>query len=90
MIDATTAWDDEDDPRGNIQHIAEHGITVEEVEEALGDPEGLRDYSGSTGRPTWFGRTRAGRPLMIVYEILDFDAWVIYVVTAYEPTSMED
>jgi DNA-binding XRE family transcriptional regulator len=28
-------WDLEDDPRGNIQHIAEHDVTPEEVEEVL-------------------------------------------------------
>jgi hypothetical protein len=26
-------WDLEDDPRGNIQHLAEHDVTPEEVEE---------------------------------------------------------
>ena len=26
MIDAIVAWDMEDDPDGNVQHIAEHGI----------------------------------------------------------------
>ena len=28
-------WDLEDDPRGNTKHIAEHGVTPEEVEEVL-------------------------------------------------------
>jgi hypothetical protein len=28
-------WDLDDDPDGNVQHVAEHGLTVEEVEEAL-------------------------------------------------------
>ena len=35
MIDAIVAWDAEDDPDGNVQHIIEHGITMEEVEEVL-------------------------------------------------------
>lgn len=26
-------WDLEDEPDGNIQHIAEHGISIEEFEE---------------------------------------------------------
>jgi hypothetical protein len=30
-------WDLEDDPQGNIQHIAEHDVTPEEVEEVLND-----------------------------------------------------
>jgi hypothetical protein len=31
-------WDLEGDLRGNAQHIAEHGVTIEEVEEVLLDP----------------------------------------------------
>ena len=30
-------WDDEDDPDGNVQHIARHGITPWEVRQALRD-----------------------------------------------------
>jgi DNA-binding XRE family transcriptional regulator len=37
MIDAIIAWDMEDDPRGSVQHIADNGITMEEVEEVLLD-----------------------------------------------------
>ena len=29
-------WDDPDDPDGNVQHIAEHGLEIEDVEEVLG------------------------------------------------------
>lgn len=28
-------WDLDGDPDGNVQHIAEHGITVDEVEDVL-------------------------------------------------------
>ena len=31
--------DDEDDPDGNVQHIADHGLTVDDVEAALYDPD---------------------------------------------------
>jgi len=44
------AWDDEDDPRGNVQHIATNGLTTEEVEQVLHDP---------ANRPT--GRFRGDR-----------------------------
>jgi hypothetical protein len=37
VIDAIVAWDMEDDPKGNVRHIAEHGTTMEEVEEVLLD-----------------------------------------------------
>ena len=28
-------WDLDEDPDGNVQHIAEHGVTVGEVEDVL-------------------------------------------------------
>ena len=42
-------WDDEDNPEGNVQHVAEHGLTVEDVEHVLENPteEGV---SSATGR----------------------------------------
>ena len=52
-------WDDPDDPEGNVQHIAEHGLTPEEVESAFDNIE-TETTSRSTGRPAIFGRTRAG------------------------------
>ena len=47
----TIIWDMEDDPDGNVQHIADHDLTVDEVEEVLADPEG-RDQPviGATNR----------------------------------------
>jgi len=33
-------WDDPDDPDGNVQHVAEHGLTIEDVEEVLTNPAG--------------------------------------------------
>ena len=32
MIDAIIAWDMEDDPKGNVQHIAANGITTSVAE----------------------------------------------------------
>jgi hypothetical protein len=43
-------WDLDDDPEGNVQHIAEHGITVVDVEEVLSDPDASIDVSKSSGR----------------------------------------
>jgi uncharacterized DUF497 family protein len=90
VIEAIIAWDDDDDPRGNVQHIANNGVTVEEVEQALADPNGSKAVSRSTGRPLWFGETSTGRLLVVVYETIEQNPWVIYVVTAYEPTTSED
>jgi hypothetical protein len=52
-------WDDPDDPDGNVQHIAEHGLTIEDVEEVLSNPisEGM---SASTRRPCAWGYTLEG------------------------------
>ena len=39
MFEPIVIWDLEDDPEGNVaHHIAEHGITQDEVEDAVGDP----------------------------------------------------
>jgi len=74
-------WDLDDDPEGNVQHIAEHGITKEEVEEVFERPVGI-ESSRSSGLPIQFGETRMGRLIAVVYEEIDPDT--IYPVTAYE------
>jgi hypothetical protein len=74
-------WALDDDPDGNVQHCARHGVTKEEVEEALQNAADA-DISRSSGLPVVFGDTRAGRHLMVVYEAID--AETVYPVTAYE------
>jgi uncharacterized DUF497 family protein len=74
-------WDLDDDPNGNVQHCADHGVTREEVEEVLENAMDA-DISRASGRPVVFGDTRAGRHLMVVYE--SADASTVYPVTAYE------
>ncbi len=74
-------WDLDDDPEGNVQHCAEHGITKEEVEEILDNPTDT-DVSNTSGRPVAFGDTSTGKHLMVVYEEIDTDT--AYPVTAYE------
>ena len=58
-------WDD-----GNVAHIAEHGITPDEVEEAFADPRrlGVDAYTTPTER-RWglVGSTEEGRLLFVVY-----------------------
>ena len=34
---------DDDEPDGNVQHIAEHDLTVEDVEYVLENPDGRID-----------------------------------------------
>lgn len=74
-------WDLDDDPDGNVQHCAQHGVTKEEVEEVLQNPTDS-DISQSSGRPVVFGDTSTGRHLMVVFELLDADT--VYPVTAYD------
>ena len=74
-------WDLDDDPDGNVQHCADHGVTKEEVEEVFQNVTDL-DVSRSSGRPVVFGDTVAGRHLMVVYEEIDEET--VYPVTAYE------
>ena len=74
-------WDLDEDPNGNVQHCAEHGVTKDEVEEVL-KLAADADVSRSSGRPTVFGDTCAGRHLMVVFESVE--PGVVYPVTAYE------
>jgi hypothetical protein len=81
------AWDDEDDPHGNVQHIAANGLTIEEVEHVLHDHADRPTVSRSTGRPAVFGTTAAGKDIFVVYEILETEpVIVIRPITAYEPS----
>ena len=77
-------WDLEDEPEGNVRHIAEHGITQEEVEEVLNDPGTSFGVSQSSGLPMAFGWTLAGRHLTIVFERVEADPPTVRPVTAYE------
>ena len=74
-------WDLDDDPDGNVQHCAQHGVTMEEVEEVFQNVSDT-DVSHSSGRPVVFGETHAGKHLMVVYEDIDCDT--VYPVTAYD------
>lgn len=74
-------WDRDDDPGGNVQHIARHNLTKEDVEDVFQNPIGT-GISRSSGRPVVFGDTRTGRHIMVVYKIID--PATARPVTAYE------
>jgi hypothetical protein len=38
MYDAHVVWDLPDDPDGNVEHIAQHGFSQDDVEHVLFDP----------------------------------------------------
>lgn len=50
-------WDLPDDPKGNVQHIAEHGVAQEEVEEVLQDRRSRHTVSRTSGNRLSFGYT---------------------------------
>jgi uncharacterized DUF497 family protein len=84
VIDATIIWDLEDEPDGNVQHIAEHGVTVDEVEEVLHDPRSRVGRSRRSGRPQTFGWTSTGKFIAVIWEEVSDDPRMIYPITAYE------
>ena len=84
MIDAIIAWDMEDDPNGNAQHIAEHGISRDEVEEVLLNENNPVGESRSSGRPVTFGQTSTGRRIAVVWELALEDPLAIRPITAFE------
>lgn len=78
VVDAI--WDLPDDPDGNVQHIAEHGLTPLDVEHVLNNPE-RQDVSRSSGRPIVYGHTPSDEYIVVVYE--EIDESTVYPVTAY-------
>jgi uncharacterized DUF497 family protein len=74
-------WDEDDDPDGNVEHIAEHGLEIADVEHVLASPAN-EGTSRSSGLPVVWGFTPDGMHIIVVYEHIDEDT--IRVVTAYE------
>jgi hypothetical protein len=81
VVYTTIIWDLDDDPDGNVQHVASHGLAKEEVEEVLANPE-RRGISRSSGLPIIFGETATGRYIAVVFEEIDRDT--AKPVTAYD------
>lgn len=85
LRDALVDWDEPNDDDGNTAHIAEHGLTPEEVESALFDENTAFDVSDSSGRPIAFGTTSTARFIAVVFEILNVaDPLIIRPITAYD------
>jgi uncharacterized DUF497 family protein len=81
---ALIAWDHEDDLVGNVQHIAEHDLSREEVESVLLETSNVEGTSRSSGRPIVFGWTTTGRFIAVVFEWSSEDPPILYPITAYE------
>ena len=69
-------WDLDDDPDGNVQHIGEHGLEIEEIEEVLEAAEEVI-ASDSSGRPLVFGHTSTGKYIAVAFDIVDEDPPVV-------------
>ena len=69
-----------EDADGNVAHIAAHGLTPEDVNAVLMDPEET-GVSRASGRPIAFGYTPDGRYICVVYE--EIDRSTLYPVTAF-------
>ena len=76
-------WDMPDDPEGNVQHIAQHGLTVDDVEDVLFSGDAETSFSRSSGGPISFGYTASGEYIVVVWELVDDDPRMIYPITAY-------
>jgi hypothetical protein len=66
---------------GNIEHIAEHGLTPQDIVFVMENFVEERT-SRSSARPIRFGYTSDGRYIAVVFEWID--EVTVYPVTAYE------
>ena len=77
-------WDLEDEPNGNVQHIAEHDISIEEFEEVVLNPGNAVVESRSSDNLITFGHTSTGKHIAAVWELVSDDPRAIRPVTAFE------
>ena len=84
MIEPLVVWDLEDDPEGNVVHIAEHGITQDEVEEVVQNPDNPTVPSDASGNPLTFGWPETGRYLAVVWEHVCADPRTSRPITAFD------
>lgn len=80
----TVIWDDADDPDGNTAHVAEHGLSPDEVDDVLLDDNLPITASRSSGRPGRFGWTSTGKYIVVFWDRVSDDPEMIYPATAYE------
>ena len=78
------AWDDEDDPSGNVQHILGPGeVTIEEVEEVLRSHQGKVEVSDQSGNPIVIGSTSTGKHIAVFTFEGYRDLIIVSPITAY-------
>ncbi len=72
-------WDEGED--GNVRHIDEHDLTIDDVEFVLRHADRVTT-SQASGRPCVFGYTPDDEYIIVVFEWVDEDT--ILPITAYE------
>lgn len=66
------------EPGENVDHVARHGITTDEVEAVVNDPSAVTETH--SGRSIYFGNRPGGSPITVV--VARWDEETHYVVTA--------
>lgn len=75
-------WDLDDDPNGNVRHLADHGLSVDDVIHAFETAFDF-DISRSSGRPLLHGLAMDDfTEITVIYE--EVNDGLVYVVTAFE------
>jgi len=69
------------DPETGAQHIYNHNVDEDEVEDVLGTPG--EDRPGREGSRIAIGQTRGGRYLRVIY-VPDPEPDSVFVITAYD------
>lgn len=82
MYPQQVIWDLPEQPEGNVQHIAEHGLSVDDVEAVLLNPANETRVSRSSGNWGTFGLTPDGRHIAVDWE--ESGDETIHPLTAYE------
>jgi hypothetical protein len=77
-------WDEDDDPDGNVAHIAEHDITIDEVEDVLYNPRNTTGPSNHAGRMLTCGWTETDRFICVSWERAEDDPLIVKPVTAFD------
>ena len=66
---------------GNIDHIAEHGLSQDDVQSVFDNPSGY-GVSRSSGEEVIFGYTPDGRYIVCVFQVIDHST--AFPITAFE------
>lgn len=74
-------WSDE--AGGNVEHVAEHGLTPDDVEWVFENFIG-QTVSRKTGMLLRFGHTEDGRHIVVVFEWADDTKILVLPLSAYE------